>query len=83
MLHFWYKFLAWAFEGKEGLHIILIKLFIDQVIFSPIFFVVYYIYMAIWNGNMAEVPQKIQNELIPVSIDSAKVWVPVQVRVSC
>lgn len=81
MIHYWYRLLENIFAGKDGLHIVITKLVVDQVIFSPVFFVVYYIYMALWDGNMDQVPKKINNELVPVSIDSAKVWVPVQVRI--
>lgn len=80
MIHFWYRLLEAIFAGQEGFHIVLTKLVVDQVLFSPVFFVVYYIYMALWEGNMHDVPKKISTELVPVSIDSAKVWVPVQVR---
>lgn len=80
MIHYWYRLLEYLFKGKEGMAVVILKLVIDQAIFSPVFFVVYYIYMALWDGNMQDVPSKISKELIPVSIDSAKVWVPVQVR---
>jgi hypothetical protein len=80
MIHYWYRLLEAVFAGKDGLHIVIAKLVVDQILFSPLFFVVYYIYMALWDGNMHEVPKKVRTELVPVSIDSAKVWVPVQVR---
>ena len=82
LIHFWYKLLGRIFQGKEGLHITLIQLFLDQVLFSPLFFLIYYIYMAFINGQdvIEETKKKIKTELIPVSIDSMKVWVPVQVR---
>lgn len=79
MMHWWYIFLDKVFAGQSGLPVVLIQLAIDQVIWSPIFFVIYYAYMALLNGgNWNELKEKLTKELIPVSIASAKVWVPVQ-----
>lgn len=66
------------FAGQTGLAVVLIQLAIDQVIWSPIFFIVYYAYMAMLNGTLGELKEKLQIELVPVSIASAKVWVPIQ-----
>lgn len=78
MMHWWYIFLDKVFAGKSGLAVVLIQLAIDQVIWSPFFFVVYYVYMAMLNGTWGELHDKLTKELVPVSIASAKVWVPVQ-----
>lgn len=78
MIHFWYKLLDKLFEGQSGAWVTIAQLVIDQAIFSPFFFVVYYVYEALLKGTMKEVPGKLKTELIPVSITSAKVWVPIQ-----
>ena len=78
MMHWWYIFLDKVFAGQSGLAVVLIQLAIDQVIWSPIFFVIYYVYMAILNKTWGDLREKLTKELIPVSIASAKVWVPVQ-----
>jgi hypothetical protein len=79
LVFFWYEFLDFLFKGKEnGPLVILLKLILDQAIFSPLFYVVYYVYIAMIDGTLDKVPEKIAKDLIPVSIDSAKFWTIVQ-----
>jgi len=75
LVYYWYQFLEFVFKGKgDGPAVILGKLFLDQVVFTPIFFIVYYVYNGLIDGTISEVPEKLSKDLIRVSIDSAKVW---------
>jgi len=78
LLHYYYGLIDKLFAGKDGAWVLLTQLFIDQAIFSPFFYVVYYIYMGILNGTLSTVPRQIRKELVATSIDSAKFWTVVQ-----
>jgi len=78
MMHYYYGWIDQLFAGKEGAWVLITQLVIDQVLFSPFFYVVYYVYMGLINGKLHEVPRQISKELIPTSIDSAKFWTIVQ-----
>jgi len=55
------------------------KLFLDQVIFSPLFFIIYYVVMGFLNGDLKKAKKQIKEELISMSINSTKLWLPVTV----
>lgn len=78
LYHFWYIFVDKLFQGRNGKLVVLLQLLIDQAIFSPIFFIIFYVYMAVLQNTFSKVGEQIKKEVIPVSLDSAKVWVPVQ-----
>eukprot|EP01121_Diplochlamys_sp_Union-15-3_P003421 TRINITY_DN1328_c0_g1_i4.p1 TRINITY_DN1328_c0_g1~~TRINITY_DN1328_c0_g1_i4.p1 ORF type:complete len:203 (+),score=22.46 TRINITY_DN1328_c0_g1_i4:40-648(+) len=78
LIHYWYKFLDWLLQNVKGAKLVWIQLFLDEIIFGPIYLVIYYYVMGIMNGTLKNVPKKIKRELIPTAIESLKVWVPVQ-----
>lgn len=78
LYHYWYILLDKIFKGKTGKLYIILQLLIDQAIFSPFYFVLFYVYMALLQGTLSTIKKEIRENLIPSSISSATVWVPVQ-----
>jgi len=78
LMHYYYGFVDKLFAGKEGAWVLITQLIIDQALFSPVFYILYYIYMGVVDGKLRDVPRQISKQLIPTSIDSAKFWTIVQ-----
>lgn len=68
MMHYYYGWIDKLFTGQEGAWVILVQLLIDQALFSPFFYVVYYIYMGLVNNKLGDVHRQITKELIPVGL---------------
>jgi len=72
--HFKFLFLDVLFGGVKGKLNIYGKLAIDQIVFGPIFTIVFYALLAIFDGQPGKMGQLIKQNLWPTQLTSWKVW---------
>ena len=72
--HFFYNWLDSKIEGSEAPKVAL-KVAIDQVLWCPLFMIVYFTYLGLVNGDpFSTIGNKIKNDLFSACQGSWKVW---------
>jgi protein Mpv17 len=79
LLHFWYYFLDRIFQNKRSIGALILRLLLDQLLFSPLFYVVYYAYMCALEGNLKYLKFKIFRNLGPTISAQLKIWPAAQI----
>jgi protein Mpv17 len=74
LVHYWYQFLAHIFQRKTDVLTSLLKIVMHQGIFSPLLYVLFFLYTGLFDGNIEHVPKKIKNDLVPLVIAQLKLW---------
>lgn len=77
ILHVWYRFLGSAVPGTSTLAIAK-RLVLDQLVFAPTFLPIFLTALLTLEGDVAKVPEKLQNDWWPAVTANWVVWVPAQ-----
>eukprot|EP00270_Netrium_digitus_P008589 TRINITY_DN257_c0_g1_i1.p1 TRINITY_DN257_c0_g1~~TRINITY_DN257_c0_g1_i1.p1 ORF type:complete len:305 (-),score=55.29 TRINITY_DN257_c0_g1_i1:277-1191(-) len=77
VLHYWYGILSSIIrvEGRAG---VVLRLFVDQFIFSPLSVVTFIGLLLVMEGRPHDVIPKLQRDLLPTVVNMWKLWVPFQ-----
>ncbi|CAM9612999.1 unnamed protein product [Chrysoparadoxa australica] len=76
-LHHWYGFLVRRLPGRNPQQIVR-RLFLDQLVFSPVFTGAFFSSIMLLDGSPGKIKQKLEQDYWPTLVSNWALWIPAQ-----